>query len=121
MRLVVLVLELARVEALAWRLDLDEADQRLECPGADADGKVQTGLQVAQRRFADQHDRSRRKAKPVRQAAEQLFERVAQLVLGLASGGRIGELGLGSLAELGDGLVDGHLTHTFPHSFSTNT
>ena len=55
--LVVRVVELARVGALAGRLDLDEADKRL----ADGDCEVGAGLQIGEAGLADQIDLSRAK------------------------------------------------------------
>lgn len=60
------------------------------------DGEVRAGLEVADRRFADSSDGVAGQAAKLRQVREQLLERRAQLVLRLAAGGGIGELGFGS-------------------------
>jgi hypothetical protein len=56
--LIVRVLEPARIGALARRLDLDEADQRL----ADSDGKIGPGFQIGKGCLADEIDGFRRQA-----------------------------------------------------------
>ncbi|HEY4775010.1 MAG TPA: hypothetical protein VIH40_09335 [Xanthobacteraceae bacterium] len=52
------IVKMARIGALAGRLDLDEADESL----ADGDREIRTRFQVGERRFPDQVDGAGRQA-----------------------------------------------------------
>lgn len=100
--LVVPVRELARIAALARRLDLDEANQRI----GDADRVVRARVELRQRRFADQRQAARRQIVERGEAMQQRFERRAKLVLGRARHGRAVQLGAGPKAETSPAKVD---------------
>jgi hypothetical protein len=93
------IFELAGVGAFAGRFEFDEPDQRL----VDGNGVVGARLQVADGRFTHGSDGGLGQAAKLGQVREQLFERRTKLVLRLATGTRIRELGFGFGSESGDG------------------
>jgi hypothetical protein len=86
----VLVVETARVGALARSFDLNETDQRL----ADDDGEIRTGLDVGQGRLTHELDRSSGQPADFREVFNEGFKRTAQLIFRRAGNGDAGELRL---------------------------
>src|SRR5262245_16262443 len=68
--LVVWIVEVAWVSALAWRLDLDEADEGL----VDGHGEVRTRFYLRERGFSDKMDRADRQAADFSQMSNERFK-----------------------------------------------
>jgi hypothetical protein len=100
LRLVVGIAESARVAALARRLQFDETSQG----AVDRDRVIGPGLQIGERRFADRDHRSFSEVGKSGDVGEKLLKWRAQLDFGLATGCRIGQLGLRRPPESGDGI-----------------
>jgi hypothetical protein len=73
--------KLARISALAQRLDFDKTNQRV----ADGDGIVRARLEVRKRRLANEVDRLCREAADLGKVVQQSFERPAPLIFGRAA------------------------------------
>ncbi|WP_244499736.1 hypothetical protein [Tardiphaga robiniae] len=86
--LVVRVGELARIGALAGRLDLDEADECI----ADRDRVVGPGLEMGQRRLADEIDGLGRQPAEFSQRVQQRFKRCTKLIFRSADDRGVGQL-----------------------------
>jgi hypothetical protein len=88
----------ARLAALARHFQFDETSQ-----GAmHRDRAIGPGLQIGQRRFADRDHRAFSEVGKSGDVGEKLLKRRAQRVFGLATGCRIGQLGLRRPAKSGD-------------------
>jgi hypothetical protein len=104
--LVVLVLEAPRVSALARGLELDVADEG----GGECDGVVGPRLEGGDGGFPDEGE-AIEVAEGGGEVRKELFEGSAELVLGLALGGEVVELGLGQGSKRRDGGVGAWVAH----------
>ena len=117
LRLVVSVLELARIGTLARRLELNMTDKR----AAQRDRVVRPGLKLRNADLADGRDGARRLPRRFGQVGEQRFERRAQLVFRVAGRTDPGKLRLEARPELRYGIIELHASSPddFTNSLAT--
>lgn len=108
--LVVGIVKPARIGALARRLDLDEADERIRA----RHGIVRPRADIGHPRFANEMQRMRRQAVKRREPGDERLQRAAQLVLRGAGDGGVGQLGLRGLPEGGDDALQCQAGHAIP-------
>ena len=103
LRLVVWIAEAARIGAFAGGLEFDMAGER----AVDGDGVIRPRFQIGDRGLADGGEVFPLQIRKLREVAEQLLERRAELILGISADGGIRELVFRFHAERGDGGLNG--------------